>query len=112
MRSIYLVLILALLASSCESENVQQFEYAGGTFSLALDYAPTTHIPRNVTDYYSSAVLMQINECLVGIDPKTTKIIPKLAKKWEVSNNGKTYEFFLRDNVYFHEHEVLRPLRV
>lgn len=106
MRSIFVVLILALFASSCETENVQQFEYSGGTFSLAIDNAPSTHIPRNVTDYYSSAVLMQINECLVGMDPKTTKIVPKLAKEWTVSDNGKTYEFTLRDNVYFHPHEA------
>lgn len=106
MRSIFLVLLLALLASSCESENVKQFEHSGGTFSLALDNAPATYIPRNVTDFYSSTVLMQINECLVGMDPKTTKIVPKLAESWTVSDNGKVYEFKLRENVYFHPHEV------
>lgn len=106
MRSIYLVLFFALFASSCTTEKVQQFEFSGGTFSLALDNAPATHIPRNVTDYYSSTVLMQINECLVGMDPKTTKIIPKLAEKWTISDNGTTYEFTLRENVYFHPHEV------
>lgn len=106
MRSIFLVLLLALLASSCESENVKQFEHSGGTFSLAIDNAPATHIPRNVTDFYSSTVLMQINECLVGMDPKTTKVIPKLAESWTVSDNGRVYEFTLRENVYFHPHEV------
>jgi ABC-type transport system substrate-binding protein len=49
---------------------------------------------------------MQINECLVGMDPKTTKIVPKLAESWTVSDNGKVYEFKLRENVYFHPHEV------
>ncbi len=106
MRSIYFVLILSLFISSCTREKAQQFEFSGGTFSLALDNEPATHIPRNVTDFYSSTVLMQINECLVGMDSKTTKIIPKLAKKWTVSDNGKTYEFTLRENVYFHPHEV------
>lgn len=106
MRSIFLVLLLALLASSCESENVKQFEHSGGTFSLAIDNAPATYIPRNVTDFYSSTVLMQINECLVGMDPKTTKIVPKLAESWSISDNGKVYEFKLRENVYFHPHEV------
>lgn len=106
MRSIYYVLLLALFVSSCRTEKAQQFEFSGGTFSLALENAPATHIPRNVTDYYSSTVLMQINECLVGMDPKTTKIIPKLAEKWTVSDNGRTYEFTLRENVYFHPHEV------
>ncbi|MFK7787631.1 MAG: ABC transporter substrate-binding protein [Crocinitomicaceae bacterium] len=110
MRSIYLVLFLALLASSCNTEEKQQFEHAGGSFSLALNNEPATHIPRNVTDYYSSTVLMQINECLVGMDPKTTKIVPRLAKKWTVSDNGTTYEFTLRDNVYFHEHEVFSSM--
>lgn len=110
MRNIYLVLFLALFASSCESEKVQQFEHAGGTFSLALNNGPATHIPRNVTDYYSSTILMQINECLVGMDSKTTKIVPKLAKEWTISDNGKTYEFTLRDNVYFHDHEVFSSL--
>ena len=106
MKSIYLILFLSLFASSCTTEKAQQFEFSGGTFSLALDNEPSTHIPRNVTDFYSSTVLMQINECLVGMDSKTMKIIPKLAKKWKVSNNGKTYEFTLRKNVYFHPHEV------
>lgn len=106
MRSTFVILLFALIASSCTSENGKQFEYSGGTFSMALDNAPSTHIPRNVTDYYSSTVLMQINECLVGMDPLTTKIIPKLAEKWTVSDNGRTYEFTLRENVYFHPHEV------
>ena len=111
MRSIYLVLILLLFASSCASEKAKQFEFSGGTFSLALDNEPATHIPRNVTDYYSATVLMQINECLVGMDPKTTKIIPKLAKEWTVSDNGKTYEFTLRENVYFHPHDVFGSMK-
>lgn len=106
MRSIYFILFLSLLASSCTTEKAQQFEFSGGTLSLAIDNQPATYIPRNVTDFYSSTLLMQINECLVGMDSKTTKIIPKLAKKWTVSDNGKTYEFTLRDNVYFHPHEV------
>lgn len=106
MRSVFIVLFLALCISSCSTDDVKQFEYSGGTFSLALDNEPSTHIPRNVTDYYSATVLMQINECLVGMDPKTTKIIPKLAKKWSVSDNGRVYEFILRDDVYFHPHEV------
>lgn len=106
MRSVFFILILSLLAYSCSTEKAQQFEFSGGSFSLAIDNQPATHIPRDVTDFYSSTVLMQINECLVGIDSKTTKIIPKLAEKWTVSDNGKTYEFTLRDNVYFHPHEV------
>ncbi len=106
MRSIYLALFLTIVISSCSSNNSQQFEFSGGTFSLALDNEPSTHILRDVTDYYSATVLMQISECLVGMDSKTTNIVPKLAKKWTVSDDGRVYEFSLRDNVYFHPHKA------
>ena len=41
--------------------------------------------------------LLQLNENM--------KPIPALARRWEVSPDGMTYTFYLKDNVYFHEHE-------
>ena len=32
------------------------------------------------------------------------EIIPDIAKKWEISEDGKTYTFILRHDVYFHKH--------
>ena len=32
--------------------------------------------------------------------------VPSIAHSWEVSDDGKTYTFYLRDDVYFHDHEV------
>lgn len=71
---------------------------------MALDNEPSTYIPRKITDYYSATVVTQIAEGLVGLDPKTTEIVPKLAESWSKSDDGKTYEFTLRENVYFHPH--------
>lgn len=106
MKNGYFFIFAAIFLFSCSDDDSKQFEHSGGTFSLALDNEPATHIPRDVTDYYSATVLMQINECLVGMDPKTMKVIPKLASKWSVSDNGRVYEFTLRENVYFHPHDV------
>jgi len=35
-------------------------------------------------------------------------ISPLVAKKWEISKNGKKYIFILRDDVFFHNHSVFK----
>lgn len=106
MRTYPLIFSLILLLFGCGRSNTKQFEYSGGAITMALENEPSTYIPRDVMDYYSATVLYQISECLVGIDPKTMKIIPKIASEWSVSDDGKKYVFTIRDNVYFHPHEV------
>ncbi len=39
---------------------------------------------------------------LVRID-KDLKVVPDIAEKWDVSDNGKTYTFYLREGVKFHD---------
>ena len=34
------------------------------------------------------------------------QIIPDIAKKWEISQDGKTYTFILRNDVYFHKNQA------
>ena len=41
-------------------------------------------------------------ENLIGVDRRTGELIPEIAKGWEVSPDGVTYTFFLRDDVPFH----------
>lgn len=42
--------------------------------------------------------LLQLNDSLIPV--------PAIAKRWEISNNGTTYTFYLRDDVYFHDDEL------
>jgi peptide/nickel transport system substrate-binding protein len=42
-------------------------------------------------------------EGLVALKPGTVKIIPKLATKWKSTNRGKTWTFWLRRGVKFHD---------
>ena len=106
MKQLFAIFTLVILITSCSEEEVKQFEFSGGTVTMALDNEPSTYIPRKVLDYYSATVLTQITEGLVGIDPKTTKVVPKLASSWTKSDDGKVYEFILRDDVYFHPHDL------
>ncbi|MEA2783344.1 MAG: dipeptide transport system substrate-binding protein [Rhodospirillaceae bacterium] len=48
---------------------------------------------------------------LVEFQPGTTKIMPGLAEKWEVSDDGLTYTFHLRKGVKFHSSKEFKPTR-
>ena len=108
LNRISLILILSLVLFSCSEEERKEFEHAGGKITMALDNQPTTYIPQQVGDFYSATVLSQITEGLVGIDPKTLKIVPRIATRWTQSADGKTYTFHLRKNVKFHKHKVFK----
>lgn len=108
---ILILLTLSLVITSCSESSKKQFEFAGGTFKFALANEPTTLEARKVTDLYSSAVINQVLEGLVTLDPKTLEVEPCLAKSWKVSDDGKTITFELRDDVYFHEHKEIGDSR-
>lgn len=46
-------------------------------------------------------VMKQLYNGLVRLD-KNLRISADIAKKWEISEDGLTYHFYLRDDVYFH----------
>lgn len=100
-----LIFILLLLFTGCSNDK-PQFENAGGSLTMALENEPSTFSAKDVRDYYSATVLTQIHEGLVAFDPATLKIVPKIAESWTRSDDGKSYTFEIRDNIYFHEHEV------
>ena len=52
-----------------------------------------------------NSVCNQLFNGLVQLDANLN-ILPSIAKKWTISEDGKTYSFSLRKDVYFHEHEL------
>ena len=95
--------ILLIFFTACQQYD-KRMNYAGGSFNMAMDYGPSTFDPIQANDYYSSTVLSQVVEGLVSTDPGNLSILPQLATKWKVSDDGKTYRFLIRKGVYFHEH--------
>src|SRR5689334_19750024 len=59
--------------------------------------------PARATDSESIEVNELIYEGLVGWRPGTTDIEPRLATSWQVSPDGKTWTFHLREGVKFHD---------
>jgi ABC-type transport system substrate-binding protein len=100
-----LFILLILVLTSCGSDK-KQFEFAGGSFKMALDNTPTTFIPREVNDVYSFELLSQVMEGLVSFNPEDLSLQPQIAEKWNISGDGTVFTFTIRDDILFHENPV------
>lgn len=79
-----------------------QTHKSGGTLTIAYGQVPDTLNP--VTTGYTTVwvMLRDLFDSLVYQTPNG-KITPWLATHWKVTNHGKTYTFFLRHGVTFHD---------
>ncbi len=93
--------LLAIGATAYAKTCVYCSEGSPEGFNPALYTAGTTF----------DASARQIFDRLVLFERGTTKIIPGLAKSWDVSADGKTYTFHLRKGVKFHTIKNFKPTR-
>jgi len=81
-------------------------DYAqGGWFIDSFSNTLQTVTPLVATDAYASAVHSHVLESLLTRDPDTLKWQGKLAKSWQISDDGLTITFKLRDDVVFSDGE-------
>ncbi|MFT5387788.1 MAG: peptide/nickel transport system substrate-binding protein, partial [Candidatus Omnitrophota bacterium] len=76
----------------------------GGTLVMGTYNAPTIINPILTSHSISAALMELIFDSLVKID-SNNKVIPGLARYWEISKDGLEYTFYLRKNVFFHDGE-------
>ena len=104
-----LVVLLAACSSSggsggeaSSSASSSDAPVSGGTYVHALEADPLGcldapqqrfHVALNIT--------RQLADSLVDQDPATGKIVPWLAKSWEISDDAKTFTFHLVDGATF-----------
>jgi oligopeptide transport system substrate-binding protein len=72
----------------------------GGTLRL-LGAEPSTWDPALVGDSVSAEYVVEIFSGLVSLDARL-QVVPDLAERWETSQDGTTYTFFLR-SALFHD---------
>jgi peptide/nickel transport system substrate-binding protein len=65
------------------------------TDSLTLD-------PGKMEDFFSQEVLFNVFEGLVRLNGKTMAVEPCLAERWQATENGRCWIFYLRRGVRFH----------
>ena len=96
---------LLILFSSCGRDNshdegLKIFKYNESTGILTLD-------PIYAKDLPHIWACNQIFNGLVAFDDEMN-VVPAIAKSWNISDDGMTYTFVLRDDVYFHEDECFK----
>jgi len=72
----------------------------GGVFKRAFSSGVLTLDPCEVSDSFSHEVCRQIFDGLVEFDPEG-KVVPALADKWTISQDGLIYTMMLRPNCRF-----------
>jgi ABC-type transport system substrate-binding protein len=92
------ILLLSWFLISCynsEKQNGNIFHYNEQTGIASLDPA----FAKNQSIMWA---VHQLYNTLVEVDSQLN-IVPSLAKRWEISDDKKTYTFYLRNDVFFHD---------
>ena len=99
MKRIFLILSLIVMFScgrnTSSDENLKIFKYNESAGILTLD-------PIYAKDLPHIWACNQIFNGLVAFDDEMN-VVPAIAKSWNISDDGMTYTFVLRDDVWFHE---------
>ncbi|GAB1309740.1 ABC transporter substrate-binding protein [Urechidicola sp. KH5] len=97
----FLVLICVLWACSRPSSQFndeQVFKYNEHSNITSLDPA----FAKDISDIWA---VNQLFNGLVQLNDNL-EVQPAIAERWNISEDGKTYRFYLRDDVYYHKHEL------
>jgi peptide/nickel transport system substrate-binding protein len=98
------MLVLALVLSGCSSSSSSSSNKKGGDVLIYGRGGDAVSLdPATVTDGESFIVTEQIYEGLVSYDKDSTKVVPALAEKWDISPDGLKYTFHLHDGIKFQD---------
>lgn len=76
---------------------------SGGTLTIAIDADPNGLDPESVLNNNAGFVMATIHDGLTAYKPGTTEVVPGLAEKWDISSDGTSYTFHLRQGVTFQD---------
>ncbi|MCE2458047.1 MAG: peptide ABC transporter substrate-binding protein [Dehalococcoidia bacterium] len=83
-------------------EEPQEMEERTGGVLRRLWSDPPTLDPHLSGDTTSAGVVVEIFSGLVALNTDL-QLVPDVADRWEISQDGKTYTFYIRDNARFHD---------
>ena len=99
---ISLAVILVSVLNSCSERHLHEdkaiFKYNEAAGIVNLD-------PAFSRDQAHIWVCNQLYNGLVQLDDRLS-VVPAIAESWSISEDGTTYTFHLRNDVYFHQSEV------
>jgi len=103
MKRIWQLALLCLLVSALLSlPSTACLPFSGQGVLRLLDIGPMTLDPAVAADFSSYTYVVHIFSGLVRLDHELN-VVPDIAENWEKSPDGKTYTFYLRQGVKFHD---------
>jgi len=97
------VLSALFFLSSAEAASAPSGSPYGGNLVLASLGDPKSFNPVIAQEVSTTMVTSFIFEGLTTADPETLKVMPNLAKDWQVSEDGLTWTFILREDVRWND---------
>ncbi len=91
----YLLIFILIITATCSPSNRRD-----GYVYFRLNTNPTTLDPALIVDVQGGMISAKIFNGLVKLD-KDLRIVPDIAVRWEVTDDGRTYTFYLKKNVRF-----------
>lgn len=98
---ISIALLCSLLIVGCQSGEEGATNSDEGRLLSLYGIDPLTLDPAVSGEMTSHEYIMQLFSGLVRLDDNLEPA-PDIAREWQVSNDGRTYTFYLRDDVRFH----------
>lgn len=93
-----ILIVAGVLATACQPEATSD-----STLIYGLTLAPSGLDPHLNASFEMGIPLSSVYDTLVFRDPETGQFVPGLAERWDISPDGRTYRFYLRDDVRFHD---------
>ena len=105
-KDLFLVIIVFSLLFACgekqEDKIAKGDKSYGGEISFVETEKSSSFFPLFSSGLHDQRLLSNLFEPLLKVDFKSNRIIPNLASKFSVKNNGKTIELIIRKDVFFH----------
>ena len=80
---------------------------AGGSMTVTYKDDVSTLDPAIGYDWQNWSMIKSLFDSLMDYAPGTTDLVPDLAESFEISDDGLTYTFKLRQGVKFHNGRVM-----
>ncbi|MEZ5666689.1 MAG: ABC transporter substrate-binding protein [Alphaproteobacteria bacterium] len=96
-------LALALGAAAAQGQDAPM----GGQMIVTYNDDVSTLDPAIGYDWQNWSMIKSLFNGLMDYEPGTTNLVPDLAESYEISDDGLTYTFHLRDGVTFHNGRAL-----
>ena len=105
MKKVLKIFLLSLILTSCAGiQKDRETDTDKTVFRYNESAGISTLDPAFVRGFEDFIAVSQIFNGLVSLNSQL-EVVSSIADRWEISENGKEYTFYLRNDVYFHDNE-------